>query len=550
MVPVLDSDSRSTFSRSPTVGRHSLTPLLHPAGTLLLLAPFIGAASICMASSLRWPRIHDGPLMDYIAWRITSGAVPYRDIFDMNLPGTYLIHIVELRVFGSGDLGWRFFDLAWLVATSVAVYGFCRRISRWGGMLAAAFFFAYHLSQGARSMGQRDFLLCLFLLSGAHFLARSVEAGGCYRLSLLAGLLAGFGASMKPHAAIYALFMLAVLLARLIRKPESRWLLNAVVFLAGTALMPAAICAWLAFVGGLHPLVQIVTQYLLPYYPGLGGLSPAGLMWTLLKPNLVWVLLAVVPWERSQRGPRYALAMLGAVYGVLHYVLQERGWWYHEYPFHAFLFILIAMSLGGLLARPETKSRVCALLFLLLAEFPLAVACYRVSREPMSGGSAYGEKRDLDSLVAYLRPRVDPKLDTVQTMDTSGGAVDALFVLRVREATRFMYDFHLLYFGEEPFVRQLRSQFMTQIRASAPKYVVLFRRSWPWPQSNGYQRFDAFPEFRQWLDRRYFKEFEQPEYQVLRRRDQDLTERAPSSVAARWTWACDSVKPLMEGAKP
>jgi hypothetical protein len=501
--------------RTRTAGL-SRTALLHPIGTALLLTPFLFATALCLVASFGWPRIHDGPIMDYIAWRITSGAVPYRDIFDMNLPGTYLIHMVELRFFGNGDLGWRFFDLAWLVATSVAVYGFCRRISRWGGMLAAAFFFAYHLSQGARSMGQRDFLLCLFLLSGAHFLARSVEAGGRYRLSLLAGLLDGFGASMKPHAAIYALFMLAVLLAFLIRKPESRWLLNAVVFLAGTALMPAAICAWLAFVGGLRPLVQIVTQYLLPYYPRLAGLSPAGLMWTLLKPNLVWVLLAVVPWERSQRGPRYALAMLGAVYGVLHYVLQERGWWYHEYPFHAFLFILIAMSLGGLLARPETKSSVCALLFLLLAEYPLAVACYRVSREPMSGKPAFDEKKVLDSLVAYLRPRVDPRLDTVQTMDTAGGAVDALFVVRVREATRFMYDFHLLYFGEEPFVRQLRSQFMNQINASAPKYVVLFRESWP---HGGYARFDSFPEFRQWLDHYYVTEFERWDYQILRRRE-------------------------------
>ena len=48
-------------------------------------------------------------------------------------------------------------------------------------------------------------------------------------------------------------------------------------------------------------------------------------------------------------------------------------------------------------------------------------------------------------------------------MDTSGGAVDALFVLRVREATRFMYDFHLLYFGEAPFVRRMRSQLMNQL---------------------------------------------------------------------------------------
>jgi Dolichyl-phosphate-mannose-protein mannosyltransferase len=517
---VFNFTSNSTFTRSPAIAARSRTLLLHPTGTLLLLTPFVGSAVICLIASRSWPRIHDGPLMDYIAWRITSGAVPYRDIFDMNLPGTYLIHLIELRVFGRGDLGCRLFDFLWLVLTTVALYGFCRPISRWGGMLAALFFFAYHLSQGARSMGQRDFLLCLSLIAGAHFLARSAEVGGSYRPSFLAGLLVGFGASMKPHAAIDGLFMLAVLVACLRRKPRSQCVLNALLFLAAAALVPAAICVWLAVVGGLHPLIEIVTQYLLPYYPKLGGISSTHLVWGLLKPNWFWVFVSVVPWERSQRGPRYALTVLGAVYGVLHYALQERGWWYHEYPFRAFFFILIAMSLAGLFSRPEAKSRVCALLCLLLAEYPLSAACYRASREPMSSELAFNQKRVLDGLVAYLKPRLDPKIDTVQTMDTAGGAVDALFVLRVREATRFMYDFHLLYFGQEPFVRQLRLQFMTQIRASAPKYVVLFR--WSWPPPSDYGRLDAFPEFRQWLELHYVKEFERPDYQIFRRGERSI----------------------------
>ncbi|HEY6293125.1 MAG TPA: hypothetical protein VI455_16360 [Terriglobia bacterium] len=465
------------FRAAARLRRVPLASLLHPGGTVLLVALLIGAVVPCLLASFRWPLIHDAPLMDYIAWRIMSGAVPYRDIFDMNMPGTYVIHIFALRVFGSGDLGWRLFDLGWLVLTAAAIYRFCCPISRWGGALAAAFFFAYHLGQGALSLGQRDFLLCIFLVFGAHLLAVSVEREGRYGLSFLAGGVLGFGATMKPHAAIYAALMLAVLVVCLGRKGRACWLGNTAMFLAGTAVAPAVICLWLAAVGGLHPLFEMVTQYLIPYYPKLGGFSPALLAWQLLKPNLFWIVLVAVPWERSERGPRFALAILGGLYGVLHYGLQERGWWYHEYPFHAFFYILIAMSLAGLLSRPEAKSKVCALLCLLLCEYPLAVANVRAAREPMSGGLAPGKKRVLDSLVSYLGPRVDPRRDTVQTMDTAAGGVNALFVLRVREATRFMYDFHLLNFVNEPFVRQLQTQFMTEIRVSRPKYVVLFKWS-------------------------------------------------------------------------
>jgi hypothetical protein len=75
----------------------------------LLLAYLIWA-------SRAWPLIHDAPLMHYIAWLINQGAVPYRDAFDMNLPGVYLLHLAVLRVGGPGDLAWRLFDLGWLAA--------------------------------------------------------------------------------------------------------------------------------------------------------------------------------------------------------------------------------------------------------------------------------------------------------------------------------------------------------------------------------------------------------------------------------------------------
>src|SRR5512134_1571448 len=60
--------------------------------------------------SRSWPLVHDAPLMHYIAWLIGQGAVPYRDTFDMNMPGAYLVHLGVIAVAGPGDLAWRIFD--------------------------------------------------------------------------------------------------------------------------------------------------------------------------------------------------------------------------------------------------------------------------------------------------------------------------------------------------------------------------------------------------------------------------------------------------------
>jgi hypothetical protein len=151
-----------------------------------------------------WPLIHDAPLMHYIAWRISEGAVPYRDLFDMNFPGVYLLHLAALKLFGAGDAGWRAFDLVWLAATSLAAAALA---APWGRLAAAGaglFMAVYHLAAGAWQTGQRDFLLCPFLLLAALAVARWAERPGQGASLAWGGLALGVGITVKPHAGIAA----------------------------------------------------------------------------------------------------------------------------------------------------------------------------------------------------------------------------------------------------------------------------------------------------------------------------------------------------------
>ncbi|HEX7788144.1 MAG TPA: glycosyltransferase family 39 protein, partial [Methylomirabilota bacterium] len=200
-------------------------------------------------ASRGWPLIHDAPLMHYIAWLIDQGGVPYRDAFDMNLPGVYLLHLAVLRVGGPGDLAWRLFDLGWLAATCGVLAAYCRRIGEgWGPVAAALLFAIYHLTGGAWHAGQRDFLLCLFLLLGAWSVARGTEqaAPGAFALG---GLALGAAMTIKPHAALYWIFCVAIA-ARDRPRAMSAWRAARLVLAAGLAV-PAAVFAWLAWRGGL-----------------------------------------------------------------------------------------------------------------------------------------------------------------------------------------------------------------------------------------------------------------------------------------------------------
>src|SRR5256886_1806636 len=145
---------------------------------------------VLLVRSLPWPLVQDAPVMHYIAWRIGEGDVPYRDLYDINQPGVYVLHLALLRTLGAGDGAWRAFDLAWLAATAGAV---ALLAARWGAVAAprpALAFAAYHLAGGAWQAGPPGFLLCGFFvvraLGGLRWLER--RGGGRGRLPARRGL--------------------------------------------------------------------------------------------------------------------------------------------------------------------------------------------------------------------------------------------------------------------------------------------------------------------------------------------------------------------------
>src|SRR6185295_18034778 len=87
--------------------------------------------------------------MHYVAWRMAEGAVPYRDLFDMNFPGVYLLHLAVVRALGFGDLAWRLFDLTWLAAAALAAAAFAAPWGRLAAGVAAGSLALYHLAGGA-----------------------------------------------------------------------------------------------------------------------------------------------------------------------------------------------------------------------------------------------------------------------------------------------------------------------------------------------------------------------------------------------------------------
>jgi hypothetical protein len=94
----------------PTVGwTHALLSTAKLA-TLFNL-PLAIAAIWLLWRSLDWPLVGDATIFHFIAGQVQMGAVPYRDIVDINMPLIYYIHAAVVAIGGMSDVAWRAFDL-------------------------------------------------------------------------------------------------------------------------------------------------------------------------------------------------------------------------------------------------------------------------------------------------------------------------------------------------------------------------------------------------------------------------------------------------------
>jgi hypothetical protein len=484
---------------------------------LKLILAASGALALYLGwRSWSWPLIHDAPIMHYVAWLVAQGVVPYRDIFDMNVPGVYLLHLGVIRVLGEGDGAWRIFDLAWLGLTGAALFGFSRRMGdAWSGLGAALLFVLYHLSGGAWRAGQRDFLLALFLVLAAWGAARAWESGGARGPLLWGGLAAGTGLMIKPQSALFWIACAAVAAGSARRAGALRAL---ALWCAAGLAVPAAIMSWLAWRGGAGAFLAIATGYVLPLYSRVGRVSVwEGVRWhvygwQIWSCLIVLGLLGLVMRIEKPYGVRRWLALAGAVYGLLHFAVQGKGWEYHLYPLAVFLCALASVALA---ARPERDqswrfSRALASVVLVIAVALLGVK----GVEAADARWIAGKEARVSSLARDLAGLVGPGA-SVQVMDVTEGGVHALLRLHLRQPTRFLYDFHFFHDELDPRIQALRAEFAADLERGRPAAVVIFRETW---RRQGYERLKGFPAVDRLLEREYRLAVEGDGYRIYAKR--------------------------------
>lgn len=449
----------------------------------IALGALVAAAA---AISLSWRIDFDTPLLLYVAHLIDRGYVPYRDVFDVNLPGTYLVNYLILKVFGHGDLSYRLADLSILALISLVTWSWMKRLGRSVAFSGVCLFALLYLGAGPLLTLQRDYLL-LLPATAAMWMAVRLPRASRWSRAFVIGLTFGIGATIKPQALVgLPVAVAAALFMESDRESRGRagWLFVAAFALAGLALPLLAATIYLWRAGALASFLDIARHYwplfgeisgeqevlpsfkaqieyrfvgLIGYVSGMVILLPAGYGW--------WVASRSERLDPRQRRLVFSIGALAAAFAFYTF-LAGRFWTYHWLPCSFFLALLVA---SGLVESGRGRT---ALLVVSLAALQIAAPLLPRLYFGVLGGAVNVPKGGrVDEIAGFLSRHLEPG-DKVQPLDWTGGAVNAMLTARADLATRFFYTYVFYHHTSTPYIQGLRREFVDSLVRDQPRFIV------------------------------------------------------------------------------
>lgn len=460
----------------------------------------IGCVVIFMIVSRHWPLTSDASLMHYVVFLMRHGMEPYRDIVDMNLPGSYIIEGTVMSVLGPGSVGWRLYDFALLALSSVSLLVILRPYGRLGGILAAALFILIHGRDGALMTGERDLAAAVFLQAAVAILftlfRRSRDGRFADILSIFAGVSAGIALTIKPTLLLLATSLFFWTLWSYSGRKAA--LKRQAVFVTCGVLLPIGVIVFFlfqhhatnAFLGEMHGLI--------PYHASIHQRTIGHLLDHSIQPLLPMLLLwfvAAYLLRKQLVSPERVALFLCAVCGLLSYVLQRKAFWYQRYPFLAFLLPLFMIDFTQLLRVRAWKLQ-CVGVAGLATGVVLSTIC-------LVHLTKYDRAEPPRQLLQDLAEIGTPQALSghIQCIDTIGGCIDSLYHARIVQNTGFLYDCYMLD-GANKVALDLRRHFWQQMESSPPRVIVM-TNSDCYEDRPSFDRFSRWPEFQSYLDANY-----------------------------------------------
>jgi hypothetical protein len=441
-----------------------------------------------------WKQVNDPAQLHYLCFLMDHGFAPYRDILEINMPGTYLVNWSVMHTLGGGSGAWRAFDFTLLGIATAAMIVIARPYDWLAGFFGATLFILYHGRDGAGQEGQRDFIIAVLLLSAYAFLFYAFRSRRAWPLFAF-GLCGGMAATIKPMPLPFMLLLLLIATVKWKRigEPVSRPLLYALLGL----MTPVAVVG--AFLFSHHSLGSFwyLLHVELPFYQGLGRVSwPTMLSFvaTASVRTIALFALAIAVVKRDWWNWEGKLLVAGILFGIASYLAQGKAFPYHRYPMLAFLFLWVGLQMiPALRARGMVRTLAVAGVGFAAILAPIYVShSIRKVWDPRFSNSLASDLNQLGG--GSLSGRV-------QCIDTPADCDSTLYRMRLVQSTGLFYDYLIFGSSQQRVIRDARKTFWQQFQRNTPQVVIV--GGGLYPHEPGYGKLISWPLFQQELANHY-----------------------------------------------
>ncbi len=472
-------------------------------------------------------RLRDMPLerdegeYAYAGQLILQGVPPYKDAFNMKLPGTYVAYAASMAVFGKTPAGIHL-GLAIVNAATIWLMFLLGRklLDAAAGATAAVTYALMSLSPDVLGLaGHATHYVVLPAVGGILFLLRAVETRAM-KFHLAAGILFGLAFVMKQHGVFFGMFGGVYLIwerisARLLgpgngglgsrRAPRRRageataldWATlfkELSVFSAGCLLPYLGTCLWL-WLAGVFPQFWFWTvSYGSQYASGIPLVKASDVTSATLRavvgPNIIFWLLpwvgAVMMWweERLDENRRFLITALS----LFSLASISVGFYFRQHYFILLLPVLallisVAVSKSILLLRGDKSVE----LFLALGIVVVAVIATggvligngsvwfaltpKKAVEQIYVSSIFGDTR---AIADHIRENTQPDA----RIAVIGSEPEIYFYSGRRSATGHIYTYALM--EKHPYALTMQEEMIRQIEEAKPEYVVFVQNHFSW----------------------------------------------------------------------
>lgn len=475
--------------------------------------------------------------LHYMAYLINEHSfVPYLDLFEINMPGTYLFHIVIGKFFGYSDSTLRFVNIAWLVSVFLLTWFIMKPFGRATAVTSCLLFGLTFLGFGPKMALEREALALIPIAISILFAIRHKQNNSFKLVNFFHGMLFAIVALIKPHL-VLGIVPVLIYQATYIAKSKNQiiksFLFEGAFALFGFLLIIATSILWLLDLGALEAFWEILSSYM-PLYREVGDIEFRGAfadaiyilykftnfeeLGVLLVASIFAVYVILIE-KGSTETKRLSILLLSlsVVYSVC-VVIGGRMLLYHWLVFMYFVSLGTAILIfSGTIS--QNKLKVFPLVLFILASMSvLHIKDSVFSHVLQPHKKQYANKRE-EQIKAYF-DKNNSDNSKIQAIHWDLPTLMAMFDLKAIPATPYVVSLQFYHHVSSPYIKGLREDFIKRMNNEMPEFIINVPSQKKVLNINGP---NSFPELKNFIEKYYYRDYRGHGFDIYRKIDNSPT---------------------------